>query len=87
MRIFGDYHTHTYYSDGKRSVAENVAAALKRGLEAVAISDHGFNNPSKFALTREKAAKQAEEIALEREKHPDIKIYQAIEADILGLGG
>lgn len=41
MYCFADYHTHTSHSHGKGSVADNVAAAAARGLEIVAVSDHG----------------------------------------------
>ncbi len=36
-----DFHTHTYYSDGRSGPLEMVEAAEARGLEAVAITDHG----------------------------------------------
>lgn len=87
MKIYGDYHTHTYFSDGHGSIEENLAAARERGLDAVAISDHGFNNPARFSLTREKADKQREILDVEREKYPDLKVYHAIEADIISLDG
>jgi 3',5'-nucleoside bisphosphate phosphatase len=35
-----DLHTHSVESDGTNSVAENVALALERGLEGIAITDH-----------------------------------------------
>ncbi len=87
MKIFGDYHTHTYFSDGRGGIGENIAAASRRGLEAVAISDHGFNNPRAFSLTRKKAAKQAKIIEKERSRYHDLRIYHAIEADIIGTDG
>lgn len=87
MRIYGDYHTHTYFSDGKRSVGENLKAASEKGLNAVAISDHGFNNPSAFSLTRKKAAEQARIIAEERLKYGEMRVLHAVEADIIGTDG
>ena len=87
VKIYGDYHTHTYFSDGRRSVRENVEAAIKRGLNAVAISDHGFANPDRYSLTHKKASEQRLLIAEERSKHPEIAVFHAIEADILGLEG
>jgi DNA polymerase III alpha subunit (gram-positive type) len=39
--IEGDYHTHTYYSDGVSSVEDMVEAAIKKGLKTIAITDHG----------------------------------------------
>ena len=43
-RIVADYHTHTIYSHGKGTILENVEAARKKGLEKIAIADHGFNH-------------------------------------------
>lgn len=37
---FADLHTHTYHSDGTRSPREVIEAALRHGIEIVAISDH-----------------------------------------------
>ena len=44
MILTADYHTHTPYSHGKNTVAENVAQAAKIGLKQVAITDHGFTH-------------------------------------------
>lgn len=41
MKIIADLHTHSKYSHGKGAVAENVTAAMLKGLDAVAITDHG----------------------------------------------
>ena len=87
MRFYGDYHTHTRYSDGLGTVADNAAAARAAGLNALAISDHGYNNPNPFSLTRKKQRKQAAEIASVRPAFPDLTIYTAIEADIIASDG
>lgn len=50
MELFADYHTHTVYSHGKGTVAENVAAAAQRGLKIIAISDHGPNHLGGFGI-------------------------------------
>lgn len=44
MEIWGDYHTHTVYSDGRGTVLENVLAAKEKGLKEVGITDHGPRN-------------------------------------------
>ncbi|MDO4518469.1 MAG: PHP domain-containing protein, partial [Bacillota bacterium] len=36
-----DLHTHTIYSHGSGSIEDNVRVAIDKGLEYVAISDHG----------------------------------------------
>ena len=40
-RMTFDIHTHTTYSHGKGSIEDNVKAGLARGLEKIAITDHG----------------------------------------------
>jgi putative hydrolase len=41
MRFYGDYHTHSRYSDGRQSVRDIAAAASKKGIREVAVTDHG----------------------------------------------
>lgn len=41
MRFYGDYHTHSRHSDGRQSVRDIAAAAQKRGVKEVAVTDHG----------------------------------------------
>lgn len=41
MRIIGDYHTHTIASDGRTDVQTMVSAAKEKGLQEIAITDHG----------------------------------------------
>ncbi|MDR1940164.1 MAG: PHP domain-containing protein [Clostridiales bacterium] len=85
MQFYGDYHTHTKYSDGKGTIEENVAAARSRGLKEAAITDHGFRNM--FCLRPRDVDKQKKEIEYCQKKYPDIKIYHGIEADLVGLDG
>ena len=88
MKYYGDYHTHTHYSDGVSKVWENIKQAMEKGLKELAFTDHGFNSPSYGALTREKFDAQKKEIQAAREKCGDkLKIYQGVEADIIGLDG
>ena len=46
----GDFHTHTFYSDGKLSPEENIEVAKKRGLSFFSPTDHNFNQ-TKFPDT------------------------------------
>ncbi|MEW5953189.1 MAG: PHP domain-containing protein [Bacillota bacterium] len=41
INLFADWHTHTRLSDGRGSAEDNVRAAAGRGLQEVAITDHG----------------------------------------------
>lgn len=88
MKYYGDYHTHTYYSDGVSSVEENIISAIEKGLKEIAFTDHGYNSPNYGALSRKDFLKQGEEIERYRKKYGrELKIYQGIEADIIGLDG
>ena len=40
-KMLFDYHTHTTFSHGKGSIEDNVKEAVKKGLKAIAITDHG----------------------------------------------
>jgi putative hydrolase len=44
MKIVGDYHLHTRYSDGRNTVIEMVRAAKEKGLDEIAITEHGFGS-------------------------------------------
>ena len=46
----GDFHTHTFYSDGKLSPEENIEVAKKRGLSFFSPTDHNFNH-TRFPYT------------------------------------
>lgn len=41
MQFIGDYHTHSRFSDGRQSVEDIINAARERGMQEVAITDHG----------------------------------------------
>lgn len=82
-----DHHTHTIYSrvgpyfHGKGHIIDNVRAAAKRGLESIAITDHG---PSDFyGLDRRKIVQMRREIAAAKLSFPKIKIYLGVEANIV----
>lgn len=56
MAFWGDYHTHTTYSHGKGSVADNARAAAARGLKQIAITDHGLKHAI-FSIKRRQLPK------------------------------
>lgn len=41
MRFRGDYHCHSVYSDGRVELEEIAVAAAARGLDEIAVTDHG----------------------------------------------
>jgi putative hydrolase len=61
--IRGDLQTHTLGSDGTAPVREMAAAALGRGLEYLAITDHSKGLAIAHGMNEAQLARQGEEIA------------------------
>jgi DNA polymerase (family X) len=77
----GDLHTHTHWSsDGKNTLEQMVQAALARGYEYYAITDHSHY------LREGRLAAQLEEIELMRERYPKLRILAGVEANIRANG-
>jgi DNA polymerase (family X) len=77
----GDLHTHTHWSaDGKNTLEEMVAAALARGYEYYAVTDHSHY------LREGRLAQQLEEIETMRAKYPKLRILAGVEANIRSNG-
>ena len=85
MKINADYHTHTRYSHGKGTVLDNAEAALKAGLCAIAITDHGFSHPA-FGMRRRKLPLMRADCTAAEEK-TGVKVLLGIESNILGESG
>jgi DNA polymerase (family 10) len=80
-QVRGDLHTHTHWSaDGKNTLEEMVAAALARGYEYSAITDHSHY------LRDGRLAAQLEEIEQMRERYPKLRILAGVEANIRSNG-
>lgn len=86
MRQFAEYHSHTFYSDGKMTMEELVNAARKQGLEKIGISDHGYKHMM-FGVKYKDYEKMKVEIQGLREKYQDIEILLGVEANILDQYG
>jgi putative hydrolase len=85
-RIFFDIHTHTTYSHGKGSIADNAAAASAAGLERLGISDHGPGSFS-YGIDMRRIPDMRRDIEACREKYPDLKIELGVEANIINPDG
>ena len=85
MILTADYHTHTPYSHGKNTVAENAAAAVEKGLKQIGIADHGFSHVA-FGLRRRQVASYRKECQ-EAAKRYGIDVLVGIEANIRGVEG
>lgn len=85
MILYGDYHTHTKFSDGKNSVLENAMMAKRKGLKEIAITDHGFGH-----LKNGIKLKDIEKLKYEVEdaqKKTGIKVLLGVEANLISLDG
>ncbi len=77
----GDLHTHTHWSaDGKNSLEEMVQAAIARGYEYYAITDHSHY------LREGRLEAQAEEIAALQESVAPFRILRGVEVNIKADG-
>lgn len=87
MRLFADYHTHTTYSDGRGTPAENIAAAAQKGLKEVAITDHGPKGIGIGVASPETFLAIKEEVAGLSGRFPEIKALVGAEAAVTGRDG
>ena len=86
MKVYGDYHTHTIYSDGKNTIDENVAAAQKRGLQAYAVTDHAHYRPRNRKKRHEFAVLHKAQVLKAGQEHGIHTLY-GVEGNILGPKG
>jgi DNA polymerase (family 10) len=83
----GQLHEHSTYSDGKASVREMADAAVARGYEYLAITDHSRSLQVANGLTRDRLLQQLDEIeTLRREFAGRLTILTGQEVDILADG-
>jgi DNA polymerase (family X) len=84
--IRGDLHCHTTASDGRNSIREMAEAAIARGYEYLAISDHSKSQTQAGGLDEAALAKHLDEIDRVRDDLDGIHILKASEVDILKDG-
>lgn len=81
MKFFGDYHLHTFASDGRSSISDYARLAKQRGLKQIAVTDHSFAS-FMFHMTDGKFAKQEKIIADLGDL--GVKIFHGVEANMIG---
>ncbi|HEX9854927.1 MAG TPA: DNA polymerase/3'-5' exonuclease PolX [Acidimicrobiia bacterium] len=80
--IRGDLHVHSTWSgDGRSSLEDMVAEAARRGLEYIAITEHG-ENLAINGLSRDEVRSEREVIAGLRRLHPQLTILHGAELNI-----
>jgi DNA polymerase (family 10) len=84
--IRGDLHMHTTYSDGRDPLDLMVAECGALGYEYIAITDHSERAAASRTVDADQLARQADEIARVRERHPGLAILHGIEVDIMPDG-
>jgi len=85
--IRGDLHVHSDWSDGADSLEEIAAAAKRRGLQYVAITDHSKRVSMAGGLDERRLRKQWAEIDRLNESLKGIVLLKGVEVDILEGGG
>lgn len=76
--LAGDHHIHTRYSsDGRYEIAEQVAGAVRSGLDFCVITDHGGPLHDKVLLAR-----AYPELVDARKANPDLMLFQGLEWNI-----
>ena len=88
--IRGDLHMHTVATDGKNTIREMAEAALARGYEYIAVTDHSKNLAMTNGLDDERALTHIAAIRQVNKEMADeghkIRVFPGIEVDILGAG-
>ncbi|HHU85966.1 MAG: PHP domain-containing protein [Pelotomaculaceae bacterium] len=87
MKFFADYHTHTRYSDGRGTPAQNIEAAARRGLREVAITDHGPRSIGTGVADAGTFLVIKEEVAALAPRFPELKLLVGSEAAVISRDG
>ena len=83
MKILGDYHTHTYYSDGQAAVIEMVRVAKENGLHEIAITDHSMGKWSR-RFKRSNFEKLCGDVESARSEMP---VLVGVESNLISTNG
>lgn len=84
--IRADLHMHSTRSDGRDTLDAMAQAALDRGLETIAITEHSKALAMANGFDADRVRKSVGEIAALRERFPTLHILHGLEVDILGDG-
>lgn len=81
--IKSNYHVHTTFCDGKNTIEENVARAIKLGFTSLGFSSHAHTPFSDYGMDLSKHDEYVNEIYNIKKKYEDkIEIYTGIEKDL-----
>lgn len=85
MEFYGDYHTHTTFSHGRATIAQNAAEAAAKGFKEIAITDHGFRHVT-YNVTRRSVPLMQRQIAQASARY-GVNVLFGMETNITGRGG
>jgi DNA polymerase (family 10) len=84
--IKGEVHCHSTWSDGRNSIEEMARAALARGYQYLAITDHSQSLGVASGLSAERLAQQRREIDEVQSRVPGIRLWQGSEVEVRADG-
>jgi len=84
--IRGDLHTHTTASDGRHGLWDMAEAAMARGYEYLAITDHSKSQTQAGGLSADELGAQIDEIAELNDGFDGFRLLASCEVDILEDG-
>jgi DNA polymerase (family X) len=82
----GDVHMHTVASDGRNSIEQMVEAALARGYEYIAITDHSATHGFGNHVPPDELRRQIERVREVDERYDGIEVLIGTETNILPDG-
>ena len=82
----GDLHRHTTRTDGRDTIDGMVEAAIARGYEYIAITEHSKAIAMAFGFDGARVRQSVGEIEEARKRYPQIRILHGLEVDILAEG-
>jgi len=77
-----DLHTHTLASDGHLSIEDMAAEAIRRGFDALAITDHSRSSVQANGLSVDRLMTHIDAIRAVDEQFADIRLLAGAEVDI-----
>ncbi len=80
--VRGDVHVHSKWSDGSASIDELAEAAIQRGYEYLAITDHAFRLGVAGGLKPDELERQIKEVEEANERYPEITLLSGSEVNI-----
>jgi DNA polymerase (family 10) len=80
--INGDFHVHSFWSDGSDSIENIATAAQQRDYMFIGVTDHSQSLKIANGLTEDRIQKKLKEIKTLNKKFPNLRILCGTECDI-----